>query len=152
MTEDYSRPATLDDVKALIRALNAQNADYLLIGGYALFAHGYHRSTTDIDVLVPANREAGKRIIDALMVLPDQAAKEIDPAWFEEGDGESRRIAAHQAGDAGKRRVGPDHPGKSAESPAREFPLIFFPVLPVNCGFRRNPLSTIATPANAAAM
>ena len=86
MTEDYSRPATLDDVKALIRALNAQNADYLLIGGYALFAHGYHRATTDIDVLVPANRAAGKRIIDALMALPDQAAKEIDPAWFEEGE------------------------------------------------------------------
>ncbi|MBF8255994.1 MAG: hypothetical protein HW375_901 [Anaerolineales bacterium] len=61
MTEDYSRPATLDDVKALIRALNAQNADYLLIGGYALFAHGYHRSTTGIDVLVPANREAENR-------------------------------------------------------------------------------------------
>ena len=38
MTEDYSRPATLDDVKALMRGLNAQNADYLLIGGYALFA------------------------------------------------------------------------------------------------------------------
>jgi hypothetical protein len=148
VTEDYSRPATLDDVKALIRALNAQNADYLLIGGYALFAHGYHRSTTDIDVLVPANREAGKRIIDALMALPDQAAKEIDPAWFEE----SRRFAAHQAGDAGKRRVGPDHPGKSAENPAREFPLIYFPVLPVNCGFRRKPLRTIAAPANAAAM
>jgi len=86
VTEDYSRPATLDDVKALIRSLNAENADYLLIGGYALFAHGYHRATTDIDVLVPANRAAGKRIIDALMALPDQAAKEIDPTWFEEGE------------------------------------------------------------------
>lgn len=83
--EEFSRPATLDDLKSLIRSLNEQQADYLLIGGYALFAHGYHRATTDIDVLVPARREAGLRIIKALMVLPDQAAKDIDPDWFNEG-------------------------------------------------------------------
>jgi len=84
--EEYSRPATLDDLKALIRSLNEQQADYLLIGGYALFAHGYHRATTDIDFLVPARKDAGERIKKALMILPDQAAKDIDPEWFEEGD------------------------------------------------------------------
>ncbi|MBK6401902.1 MAG: hypothetical protein IPP18_13440 [Rhodocyclaceae bacterium] len=86
MTAAYSRPATLDDLKVLIRSLNEQGAEYLLIGGYALFAHGYHRATTDIDVLVPATPEAGMRIRQALMVLPDQAAKDIDPAWFAEGE------------------------------------------------------------------
>lgn len=84
--EEYSRPATLEDLKILIEALNAQGADYLLIGGYALFAHGYHRATTDIDVLVPATREAGQKVREALMVLPDQAAKDLDPAWFSEGE------------------------------------------------------------------
>ena len=84
--KEYCRPATLEDLKKLIASLNKQNADYLLIGGYALFAHGYHRATTDIDVLVPANKDAGKRIKAALMVLPDQAAKDIDPVWFEEGE------------------------------------------------------------------
>lgn len=84
--EAYSRPATLEDLKALIRSLNEQDADYLLIGGYALFAHGYHRATTDIDVLVPATVAAGEKIKAALMVLPDQAAKDIDPVWFEEGE------------------------------------------------------------------
>ncbi len=84
--QEYSRPATLDDLKTLIRSLNEQGADYLLIGGYALFAHGYHRATTDIDVLVPATRRAGEQIKKALMVLPDQAAKDIDPAWFDEGE------------------------------------------------------------------
>jgi hypothetical protein len=84
--DEYSRPATLEDLKTLIRALNEHGADYLLIGGYALFVHGYHRATTDIDVLVPATREAGTRVRDALMVLPDQAAKDLDPAWFEEGE------------------------------------------------------------------
>lgn len=89
--QEYSRPATLEDLKTLIRALNEKGADYLLIGGYALFAHGHHRATTDIDVLVPASREAGRKVREALMVLPDQAAKDLDPAWFE--DGENIRVA-----------------------------------------------------------
>lgn len=84
--EEFSRPATLEDLKTLIRALNEQSAEYLLIGGYALFAHGYHRATTNIDVLVPATQEVGQRVREALMVLPDQAAKDLDPAWFEEGE------------------------------------------------------------------
>ncbi len=84
--DEHSRPATLDDLKALIASLNERSVDYLLIGGYALFAHGYHRATTDIDVLVPATREAGERVRDALLLLPDQAAREIDPGWFEEGE------------------------------------------------------------------
>lgn len=83
---EYSHPASLEDLKMLISSLNQNRVDYLLIGGYALFAHGYHRATTDIDVLVPATREAGERTRQALMVLPDQAAKEIDPAWFDEGE------------------------------------------------------------------
>lgn len=84
--EEYSRPATLEDLKTLIGSLNKQNADYLLIGGYALFAHGYHRATTDINVLVPATKLAGLKVKEALMILPDKAAKDIDPAWFEEGE------------------------------------------------------------------
>ena len=91
MMEEYSRAATLDDLKALIGALDEHGVDYLLIGGYALFVHGYYRSTTDIDVLVPATAETGRKIRDALMVLPDRAAKDIDPAWFE--DGENIRVA-----------------------------------------------------------
>lgn len=86
MTEAYTRPATLEDLKTLIKELNQNGVDYLLIGGYALFAHGYHRATTDIDVLVPATQDAGEKLKSALMALPDQAAKDIDPAWFEEGE------------------------------------------------------------------
>jgi len=84
--QQYSRPASLEDLNTLISSLNKNHVDYLLIGGYALFAHGYHRATTDIDVLVPATRESGEKVRLALMVLPDQAAKDIDPAWFEEDE------------------------------------------------------------------
>jgi predicted nucleotidyltransferase len=83
---EYSRPASLDDLKRMLSALNEAGAEYLLVGGYALAAHGYQRATTDIDIVVPANPEAGMRIKNALMVLPDQAARDIDPAWFSEGE------------------------------------------------------------------
>ncbi len=87
----YTRPATIEDVKSLIAALNAQGADYLLIGGYALFAHGYHRSTEDIALLIPATCSSGERIKRALLVMPDRAIENIDLSWFEEG--ENIRIA-----------------------------------------------------------
>jgi predicted nucleotidyltransferase len=86
VTDEFSRPATLEDLKLLLRSLNEHGVDYLLIGGYALAAHGYQRATIDIDVLVPATRESGRRIKEALMILPDQVARDIEPAWFEEGD------------------------------------------------------------------
>jgi hypothetical protein len=84
--EAYSQPATLEDLKTPIGALNPHELEYLLIGGYGLFAHGFHRATSDIDVLVPATRKAGIQIKEALIVLPDQAAKDIDPARFDEGE------------------------------------------------------------------
>jgi predicted nucleotidyltransferase len=84
--DQFSRPATLEDLKLLLRSLNDHSVEYLLIGGYALAAHGYQRATTDIDVVVPATAEAGQRVKDALMVLPDRAAKDIRPDWFEAGE------------------------------------------------------------------
>jgi predicted nucleotidyltransferase len=85
-SEEYCRPATLDDLNALVRSLNQQSVEYLLIGGYALFVHGYHRATIDIDLLVPATRESGTKVKAALMLLPDKAAKDLEPAWFAEGE------------------------------------------------------------------
>ncbi len=66
--------------------MNSHGVDYLLIGGYALAAHGYQRATTDIDIVFPANEATGHRVKAALMILPDQAARDIEPQWFEEGD------------------------------------------------------------------
>jgi predicted nucleotidyltransferase len=84
--EEYSRPATFEDLKSLIRSLNENHVDYLLIGGYALYAHGYHRATTDIDVLVPADPRSAERLKEALMLLPDKAAQALEPSWFSEGE------------------------------------------------------------------
>ena len=86
MTDRLSRPATLEDLKSLLGSLDAHGVEYLLIGGYALAAHGYQRATTDIDILFPATRATGQRVRDALMILPDQAAMDLEPQWFEEGE------------------------------------------------------------------
>ncbi|MEW6041666.1 MAG: hypothetical protein AB1633_09105 [Elusimicrobiota bacterium] len=86
MEELTSKPATIEDLKKIIKSLNDNQVDYLLIGGYALQAHGYIRATTDIDILVPADKTAGEKLIRALLVLPDKRAKDIDLSWFEEKD------------------------------------------------------------------
>lgn len=83
---EFCRPATLDDLRTLVRALNEERSDYLLIGGWALLAHGFQRMTVDIDLLVRRDRATGERVRKALLVLPDRAAREIDPAWFESDD------------------------------------------------------------------
>ena len=83
---EYARPATIDDLKTVIQSLNKNKVDYFLIGGYALFAHGYYRATTDIDILVSPTSEQAKRVIKALLILPEKASEQIDPAWFEEGE------------------------------------------------------------------
>jgi len=83
---EYARPATSNDLKSLVASLNANDVDYLLIGGYALYAHGYQRATTDIDILVQPTIDAGRKVKQALLILPDRAARDIDPAWFEEGE------------------------------------------------------------------
>ena len=85
MTE-YSRPATFEDLKTLLRSFHEHGVEYLLVGGYALAAHGYPRATVDIDVVVPASIQAGRKVKAALMVLPDQAAKDLEVEWFEAGD------------------------------------------------------------------
>lgn len=91
MNEKMSRPATLEDLKTLIKSLNENKAEYLLVGGYALLAHGFYRTTTDIDLLVPSGKNSGEKIIKALLVLPDKAANGINISWFE--DKETIRLA-----------------------------------------------------------
>lgn len=86
MTE-RARPATLEDLKRLAAALDEAGAEYLLIGGYALLAHGYPRATVDIALLVPRRAAAAGPVQRALLVLADGSARELRPEWFEEGEG-----------------------------------------------------------------
>jgi hypothetical protein len=76
----FTRPATWDDVKTLARYLNETGADYALVGGYAIAAHGFNRFTEDIDLLVDPSADNARRWILALSRLPDGAARELSMA------------------------------------------------------------------------
>lgn len=81
-----ARPASVEDLKLLLRSLESHRVDYLLIGGYALYALGYQRGTIDIDIVLRPTVEQGERVKQALMLLPDQASRELMPEWFTDGD------------------------------------------------------------------
>jgi hypothetical protein len=65
------------DVVRICRALNDSGARYLLIGGFAVIAHGAGRFTKDIDLLVDDAPENVARVKRALSVLADNAAAEV---------------------------------------------------------------------------
>lgn len=76
---DECREPTLEDVVRLCRALNQTGARYLVIGGFAIRAAGFARNTMDVDLLIEAGEENEARVIQALLSLPDQAARQIKP-------------------------------------------------------------------------
>lgn len=57
---------TNPDFRDLFAELNAQEADFLVVGAHALAAHGHVRATKDLDVWVRANSENSKRVFRAL--------------------------------------------------------------------------------------
>jgi len=71
---DFTRPATWSDVVTIARLLNREGVHYVLVGGYALAAHGYVRMTEDIDIAVAPDPDNSARWIAALADLPDGAS------------------------------------------------------------------------------
>jgi hypothetical protein len=56
-----------EDFRDFIDALNKQEVEYLLVGGYAVILHGYRRSTGDMDVWVNVTAENHKKLIKAYL-------------------------------------------------------------------------------------
>ncbi len=73
----YAREPQIDDLVRICRALNDAAARYLLIGGFAVIAHGGARTTKDIDLLVDASPENVARVKQALRILEDRAVDEV---------------------------------------------------------------------------
>lgn len=55
-----------DDFKEFLRLLNANEVEYLLIGGFAGGDYGYPRTTNDIDVWGARTELNSKRVVTAL--------------------------------------------------------------------------------------
>ncbi len=54
------------DFRDMLSALSAEGAEYLLVGGYALAAHGLPRATKDLDLWVRPTGENPARVYRAL--------------------------------------------------------------------------------------
>jgi hypothetical protein len=73
----WARIPTAADVAAIARSLTEAGARYLLVGGFAVIAHGYLRTTKDIDILVDDSPENVARVKQALSFLADNAVAEV---------------------------------------------------------------------------
>ena len=73
----YAREPQIEDLIRICRALNDAGARYILIGGFAVIAHGGARTTKDIDLLIDAAPENVALVKRALQVLEDHAADQV---------------------------------------------------------------------------
>jgi hypothetical protein len=78
-SEAAPRTPTLSDLARICAELNRLGARYVVVGGLAIIQAGYIRTTEDIDLLVEAVPENEARVIQGLLVLSDQAAREVKP-------------------------------------------------------------------------
>lgn len=55
-----------NDFSEFLKLLSDHDVRYLLIGGHAVAYHGYVRSTADMDLWVPMERENAERLVEAM--------------------------------------------------------------------------------------
>ena len=73
------------DFRDMLLALRDENVEYLLVGSYAVAAHGRARSTEDIDVWVNPTKENARRVMRALLRF-GAPTSHISAADFEADD------------------------------------------------------------------
>jgi predicted nucleotidyltransferase len=55
-----------EDYRDILQALSDENVEFLLVGAYALAAHGYPRATMDIDIWVKPSADNAVALLRAL--------------------------------------------------------------------------------------
>ena len=54
------------DFKEFVELLNSIGVEYLIVGGYALAAHGHPRYTGDLDIWIRSSPSNVERLLDVL--------------------------------------------------------------------------------------
>jgi hypothetical protein len=57
------------DFQDFIRSLNEADVKYILVGGYAVILHGYHRNTGDLDIWVERSAENYQKLVNAFQLF-----------------------------------------------------------------------------------
>ena len=69
-------------VEAIVRALNAADVQYLIVGGLAVNAHGFVRLTRDVDIVLQLDAVNVRRGLNALFEIGYQMAIPAKPEDF----------------------------------------------------------------------
>jgi hypothetical protein len=75
--DDITRAPRKEDLVKLCEELNRLGAGYIIIGGLAMNNLGLVRTTEDIDILIDPSPENQRRVREALLILPEQAIREL---------------------------------------------------------------------------
>lgn len=67
--------------KEFLELLNSAGVKYLLLGGYAVNFHGYHRFTGDLDVWIAVSPDNSQRVSEALQTFGFPATR-VPPSLF----------------------------------------------------------------------
>jgi hypothetical protein len=73
-----------NDFKDLLRALNANAAKYLIVGGHAFGVHAEPRTTKDLDLFIPSDPENAEAVFRALAQF-GAPLQGMSPADFADG-------------------------------------------------------------------
>jgi predicted nucleotidyltransferase len=73
------------DYKEMLQSLKDNEVEFLIVGAYAMAAHGYPRATGDIDLWVLASRDNAARVYKALKEF-GAPLSEIDDTTFAQKD------------------------------------------------------------------
>jgi hypothetical protein len=79
MAQESNKPAPAvhpDPLLTVCRLLKEHQVKYVLVGARACIIHGLVRSTQDVDLPVEPSPDNLQRVINALIDLPDHAARE----------------------------------------------------------------------------
>lgn len=122
----HARAPEPEDLVRICRALNDAGARYVLIGGFAVIAHGAGRFTRDIDLLVDDAPENIARVKRALAVLADNAAADV--ADSDVRDFTVVRVVDEVVVDLMGRACGLDYAAVSADAEPRDLGGVLAPV------------------------
>ena len=79
--------------RGLITLFDKEGVNYLVIGGFAILAHGINRETHDLDIWVRASRQNAKRVARGFERLGKRAPRDDWVTLFRES---GRRYSALQ--------------------------------------------------------
>ena len=73
------------DYREMLKSLEEEGAEFIIVGAYAMAAHGYPRSTADMDVWVNPTPSNAARVFRALARF-GAPLKGVSPGDFQEED------------------------------------------------------------------